>query len=149
MDYFSREGFAISTGWYRRNMSGMNTKAVVAYIHDTYKPMVDKAKWSLFGGCRRPDEAPGDAISREIFEELVIRPARFEFLWSDEEYGEFEKAHIRLWFFHADVEKVWPEHQLREGRAAEVFSFEQLLTLDIPGIIFRTIERFHKLKGIR
>jgi hypothetical protein len=50
MDYFSREGFSITTGWYMRDMSGINTKAVVAYLHDSYKNMDKKAKWSLFGG---------------------------------------------------------------------------------------------------
>jgi len=52
MDYFSREGFTISDGWYRRDVNALNTKAVIAYIHDSYKPMDELAGWSVFGGAK-------------------------------------------------------------------------------------------------
>ncbi len=72
MDYFSREGFSISTGWYRRGMDGLNTKAVVAYVHDSYNPMVDKAKWSLFGGDKVFRDQPSTPKSNLNSIEVVL-----------------------------------------------------------------------------
>ena len=72
MDYFSREGFSITTGWYRRGLSGINTKAVVAYVHDSYKTMDEKAKWSLFGGGKVFRPQPFTPTSNINSMELVL-----------------------------------------------------------------------------
>ena len=53
-------------------------------------------------------------------------------------------APIRTWFFASDVTTVWPGQKLREGEAVRAFEFKQLASLDMPSVMYQTLERFHR-----
>ena len=124
----------------------------ILLLHDKYilqlrdnKPTIAApGQWSLFGGLRRASETPFDAIKREIYEELSIKPREFQYLWFSDYSSSFEKEVIRTWFFVSDVSPVWHEHELREGQAARPFDFEQINSLEMPLVMRQTIKRFHK-----
>ena len=50
MDYFSREGFSATAGWYYKGPSSVNLRGTVGYVHDTYESMDHATDWSVFGG---------------------------------------------------------------------------------------------------
>src|SRR4030042_4003883 len=50
-------------------------------------------------------------------------------------------APIRTWFFASDVTTVWPGQKLREGEAVRAFEFKQLASLDMPSVMYQTLER--------
>lgn len=101
-------------------------------------------KWALFGGKMKPGEEPLTAIKRELYEELSIKPAEYSYLWYEDYFLPREGIDGRIWFFASDVTTVWNSHKLREGKAVKVFRFQQLATLDIPKVIYQTLERFHR-----
>jgi 8-oxo-dGTP pyrophosphatase MutT (NUDIX family) len=82
--------------------------------------------WGLFGGGVEPGEEPGQAMLRELEEELAIRPAQCRLLWYADSYNDFHKAQARHFVFEADVTDLWPQHQLLEGQADGLFRFEDL-----------------------
>ena len=89
-------------------------------------------------------ETPFDAIKREIYEELSIKPRQFRYLWFSDYFSSFEKEVIRTWFFASDVSAVWHEHELREGQAAIPFDFEQIHSLEMPSVMRQTIGKFQR-----
>ncbi len=108
------------------------------------KPTIAAAgQWSLFGGKIQDRETPLQTIKREIYEELSIKP-EYRYLWFIDYFAHFEKTVIRTWFFASDVTTLWPSHKLREGKAANSFTFEQLAGLDMPQVMHQTLERFHQ-----
>jgi 8-oxo-dGTP diphosphatase len=82
--------------------------------------------WGLFGGGVEPNEEPGQAILRELEEELAIRPAQCRFLWHADSENDFHQAWVRHYVFESDVTDLWPQHELREGQAVGLFRFEEL-----------------------
>jgi len=111
------------------------------------KPSISApGQWSLFGGRIDGGENPAQAIEREIFEELTIRPKGFVALWPMDYYDELEKRDARAWLFSADVTDVWGGQVLKEGQDAMSFSYQELGGLDIPQIMRDALDRFHSEK---
>lgn len=109
------------------------------------KPTIAAAgQWSLFGGKIKSGETPFQSINREVYEELAIRPVEYSYLWFTDHFASFEKAVIRTWFFTSDVTTVWTDYRLKEGKAVKVFPFERLAGLDMPPVMYQTLERFHR-----
>lgn len=50
LDYFERRGYTVSASWYLRGDEGMNLRASLGYVHDTYRGMNRATNWSVFGG---------------------------------------------------------------------------------------------------
>lgn len=103
-------------------------------------------QWSLFGGMIEPGERPIDAVKREIYEELMIRPKEFKALWSIDYFDPYVNAVVRTWFFVADVSSVWSKHKLGEGDMVKAFDIKDISTLKIPSVNKQVIERFHNEK---
>ena len=114
----------------------------ILQLRDNKATIAAPGQWSLFGGIRRASETPFDAIKREIYEELSIKPIEFRYLWFSDYFSVFEKEIIRTWFFVSDVSSVWAAHELREGQAATPFDFEQIHSLEMPPVMRQTIEKF-------
>ena len=109
------------------------------------KPTISNAgQWSLFGGKMDIGETPLQAIRREIYEELSIEPAEYRCLWFTDYFAPFEGTIIRMWFYASDVTTVWPGYKLREGQAVRAFRFEQIAGLDMPWVMYQTLEHFHR-----
>lgn len=108
--------------------------------------------WSLFGGMKKANETPLAAIRREISEELSIEPSKYQYLGFVDYYASFENDIIRTWFFLSDVTELWAIHKLKEGRAASLFSFNEIRTMDMPLVMKGAIENFEtqrNRKGVR
>lgn len=115
----------------------------ILQLRDDKPDIAARGQWSLFGGEINPEEAPLEAIKRELFEELLIKPGEFRFLWFTDYYYDFVKGIVRTWFFMSSVDDVWSAHQLKEGKAVDAFSFDELKELDIPDVIRQSLNRFH------
>ena len=100
-------------------------------------------QWSLFGGKKKTDETPLEAILREIREELLIETPGYRYLWFADYFAAFEGEVIRTWFFCSDVSSVWAEHKLMEGQSVGIFHFKDISDLGMPAVMRQTIERFH------
>lgn len=119
----------------------------ILQLRDDRPDIADSGKWSLFGGRINVGETPLEAIKREIFEELSIRPHEFKFLWQTDYYYDFVKDTVRTWFFVSNVDDVWGAHRLEEGSAVDIFSFPELKGLDIPDVIRQALHRYHSEEG--
>lgn len=120
----------------------------ILQLRDDIPGISAPGQWALFGGRIVDGETPIDAVKREVFEELVIRPAHFNLLRPIDYYDPFERTVVRTWFFWADVTDVWAEHRLQEGKDVKAFDYENLQGLVIPSVMKELIERFHKEKMI-
>jgi len=116
----------------------------VLQLRDDKPGIAARGQWALFGGMLGKGETPLKSIKREIFEELRIKPNKFQYLWFVEYIAELEKKKIRSWFFVADVEKVWGRHKLMEGQDVGMFSYEQTKELNMVLVVRKTIARFQK-----
>jgi len=116
----------------------------VLQLRDSNPDIAAPGQWSLFGGMKKTDETPLEAISREIHEELSIQPAGFHYLWFADYFAAFEEEVIRSWFFFADVNFIWAEHKLLEGQSVGKFHFKEISDLEMPVVMRTTIERFHQ-----
>ena len=119
----------------------------VLQLRDSNPDIAAPGQWSLFGGMKKTDETPLEAISREIYEELLIELPGYRYLWFTDYFAAFEGKVIRMWFFFSDVSSVWSEHRLLEGQAVRAFRFEQIYSLKMPPVMRQTIEQFHKQAG--
>ncbi len=115
----------------------------ILQLRDDLPDIAARGQWSLFGGMINPGETPLGAIKRELFEELSIRPSEFKFLWYTDYYYDFVRSTVRTWFFMSKVDNVWGNYQLKEGRAADTFSFNDMKDLDIPDVIRQALNRYH------
>lgn len=115
----------------------------VLQLRDNKPGIAACGQWSLFGGEINPGETPLEAMKREIFEELLIKPKEFRFLWRKDYYYDFVQGIIRTWFFVSDIDDVWSFHQLNEGKDVNVFFYRDLDELDIPDIIRESLNRFN------
>lgn len=119
----------------------------VCQLRDDSPDIPSSGQWSLFGGKLNDGETPLEAIKRELFEELSIRPVEFRYLWPVDYYFDFVKGNIRTWFFTAEVSSVWKSHELKEGRDVGVFSLEELKDMDVPDVMMKALERYHIQEG--
>lgn len=118
----------------------------VMQLRDDKPDIAAHGQWSIFGGEINSGEAPLEAIKRELFEELSIQPDELRFLWQTDYYYDFIKGIVRTWFFISNVDRVWDAHKLKEGKAVGVFSFNELVYLDIPEVMKQTLNRYHNGK---
>lgn len=116
----------------------------ILQLRDNKPNIAAPGQWSLFGGMKKPDETPLQAIKREVYEELSIKPPKFRYLWFSDYFSSFESEVIRTWFFFSDVSSVWHEHELREGQVAKAFDFEQIHSLEMPPVMRQTIGLFQR-----
>lgn len=116
----------------------------ILQLRDSKPTIAAPGQWSLFGGKIKAGETPLRTIQREIYEELSIRPTEYTYLWYEDYYSAYVKAIIRSWFFASNVTTVWPSHKLQEGEAVRAFRFEELAGLEMPQIMYQTLERFHR-----
>ena len=116
----------------------------ILQLRDNKPDIASAGQWSLFGGEVKTGETPEQAIRREVSEELSIAPEKYSYLWYIDYYFPFMRSVIRTWFFVSDVTSVWLGHKLLEGRAVRDFRFKQLAKLDIPEVMYKTLERFHR-----
>lgn len=116
----------------------------ILQLRDNKPTIAAAGQWSLFGGRIEIGETPLQTIKREIYEELSIEPAEYSYLWYTDHYSLFQGTVARIWFFASDVTTVWPGHKLREGKAVRAFRFKQLARLDMPQVMYQTLERFHQ-----
>ena len=116
----------------------------ILQLRDNKPTIAAAGQWSLFGGEIKIGETPLQTIKREVYEELSIEPAEHSYLWFTDYYSPFERTVIRTWFFASDVTTVWPGHKLREGKDVRTFRFKQLARLDMPQVMYQTLERFHQ-----
>lgn len=123
----------------------LGTKYVLQ-LRDKDPNISASGQWSLFGGRVEEGEDPLCTVSREVREELSICPSSYIFLWSGYYYAEFEQAVIQMWFFEAQIDKVWKGHRLAEGQAVGAFTFEQLVGLNMPSVMREALERHHLAK---
>ena len=115
----------------------------ILQLRDDRPDIAAHGQWSLFGGGINLGETPMEAVKREIFEELLIRPDEFKFLWHTDYYYDFVNDNVRTWFFASNVENVWGNHQLKEGKAVDVFCFHDIKDLNIPDVIMETLNKYH------
>lgn len=115
----------------------------IMQLRDNRPDVAACGQWSLFGGKIDARETPPEAIKREIFEELSIRPHDFKFLWQTDYYYDFVKNTVRSWLFVSRVDNVWDAHRLKEGEAVGIFYFPELQELDIPWFIRRELHWYH------
>lgn len=117
----------------------------VLQLRDDKPDIAARGQWSLFGGRINPGESPLAAVKRELFEELLIKPD-FKFFQRADYYYDFVKGNVRTWFFVSDIDRVWGAHQLKEGKAVDIFSFCDLGKLDIPDVIRKILNRYNSQK---
>lgn len=127
-----------------------STHAILTYcnkyilqLRDNKPNIAAPGQWSLFGGLLQKPETPLQTIKREIYEELVIEPLDFSYLWFMDYIADYENCIIRSWFFCSNVDDVWPNHQLMEGQAAGFFVYTDLKDLKMPIVMRKTLERFN------
>lgn len=116
----------------------------ILQLRDIKADIASPGQWSLFGGLKKTDETPLEAIKREIHEELSIQPAEIHYLWFADYFATFEGEVIRTWFFSSDVSSVWAEHNLLEGQSVGIFHFKDTFDLEMPAVMRTTIERFYR-----
>ena len=116
----------------------------ILQLRDNKSTIAAAGQWSLFGGKIKIGEIPLQALKREVYEELSIKPTEYKYLWHTDYYAAFERTVIRTWFFVSNVTTVWSGHKLREGNAVRAFRSEQLDKLNMPRVMYQTLESFHQ-----
>lgn len=115
----------------------------VLQLRDDKPDIAASGQWSLFGGKIDLGETPLKAMKRELFEELSIRPTDLRFLWKLDYNFDFLKGIVRTWFFVSNVENVWEDHELSEGKDVRAFSFNELTDLNIPEVMRDVLKKHH------
>jgi 8-oxo-dGTP pyrophosphatase MutT (NUDIX family) len=113
----------------------------VLQLRDDRPDIAASGQWSLFGGRINAGESPLAALRRELAEELSIRIDNVTYVWQKVHYLDFAHAMVRTWFYESVVDSVWGTHALNEGKAAGVFSFDELTALDMPDIVRQALSR--------
>ena len=121
----------------------------ILQLRDNKRSIAAPGKWSLFGGQISNAESALEAIQREISEELSIQMPTFDYLWSCDHFGEFERRMIKMSFFVADIERFWPFKRLMEGQRAEAFSYDDVMGLDMPEVMLKAVIRYHQPRKSR
>jgi len=116
----------------------------ILQLRDNKPTIAAPGQWSIFGGMKEVWETPLEAISREIHEELLIEPPEYHYLWFSDYFATFEEDVTRMYFFSSDVTSVWAGHRLMEGQSLGIFHFKDIFDLEMPTVMWITIERFHR-----
>ncbi len=120
----------------------------VLQLRDDIPDIAWPGSWAQFGGGVEPDETPGEAIAREIEEELELQ-LEFTLLWVDDYYSPFVDSMVRAWIYEARVDDVWHQHRLHEGQAAGVFAYDALPVDNLVPIARAITERHYMAVPMR
>jgi 8-oxo-dGTP diphosphatase len=101
-------------------------------LRDNRPGIAEPGRWSLFGGVMRRGEHPGQAIRRELHEELHLRVDDLAELWRVRYYSSFHRAVARVVVFTGDVTENWERHRLGEGQRAELFTVDRVPSNTVP-----------------
>jgi len=115
----------------------------VLQLRDNIPTISAPGQWSFFGGKIEEGETPLEAVKREVYEEITLKPKKYTELWPIDFYSEFDKTMVRSWLFTVDVADVWVTRQLREGKDANAFDFEELSKIEMPTAMREALIRFH------
>ncbi|HOD12725.1 MAG TPA: NUDIX domain-containing protein [Candidatus Omnitrophota bacterium] len=119
-------------------------KKYVLQLRDNKPGISAPGQWTLFGGMLGEHETPLASMKRELSEELLIQPERFEYLWLIDYIDENEGQKIRSWFFTVDVTSVWHAHKVMEGQGAGMFSYLETKKLKMPPVMHVTLDRYQR-----
>ena len=102
--------------------------------------------WDVFGGHLNPGETTEEALRRELYEELGIVPARWEFLLTVQEPNEDKYGQIKYHIFLVTAFDGEPQNlQPEEHSFIRWFEFEQAVDLPFPHPLYaELIEDFSK-----
>jgi 8-oxo-dGTP pyrophosphatase MutT (NUDIX family) len=117
-------------------------------LRDREPSIVYPGHWGFFGGQVEPGETPGEAIHREIREELGVDLQGWQELWEVPYLSGRGRQPSKAVIFAADASSVWHRHRLREGLAAGVFCRDRLPAPMIP-LAVALLERYEATNSIR
>jgi 8-oxo-dGTP pyrophosphatase MutT (NUDIX family) len=115
----------------------------ILQLRDDKPDIAARGLWGLFGGSLEYGEAPAQAVARELYEELMLRPPVIELFFTVTEFSEYVEDMVSYWFFQSDCTRVWDAHVLREGRDAKAFLFAELAVLQMTSLTRRVITMHH------
>lgn len=115
----------------------------VMQLRDDKPDIPSPGIWSLFGGMMNEGEDSSKAVEREIREELSIVPYSYEYLWWMNYFSDHFQKPARSWLYVADVCEVWNSHELNEGADVRAFHYEELVALEMPDFMRKTLGRYH------
>ena len=118
----------------------------VLQLRDDIPRIAARGKYALFGGALEDGETPEAGLRREISEELAIHLPEVRLFWQVDRHSEFWQRVVRYWFFVSDVTAIWPSHVVREGRAADLFRYEELPGDAVAPLIREVLARHHALE---
>jgi 8-oxo-dGTP pyrophosphatase MutT (NUDIX family) len=113
----------------------------VLQLRDDRPDIAAPGLWGLFGGLLHPGEEPEAGLARELNEELDIKVKAGRLVWHLEGWSEFLEAPKRWWFFEVDGSEVWEQHRLSEGRAAEIFAYDETTGLGMTPLTREVLSR--------
>lgn len=119
----------------------LNNKYILQ-LRDEKPNIAAPGQWCLFGGKIEDGEAPLATIIREIEEELSLT-LLFSYLFSIDNFADFENTIIRTHFFSSSVDSLWHNHKLREGKNLGIYQFNDITNLKMPHVMRRAIHRYH------
>src|SRR5881396_885748 len=61
----------------------------VLQLRDNKPGIAAPGLWALFGGAVEQNEAPEEAVRREVYEELGLKVETFRHLWTMQHYSDF------------------------------------------------------------
>ena len=98
--------------------------------------------WGLFGGRIELGENASDAVVREVYEELAIKPPTFQPLWVQRDAARPDRIFL---LFEADVSGIWGGHRLGEGQGVRCFDYCELAPVQMPEMIREVLRRHRRV----
>ena len=121
----------------------------VLQLRDNKPGIAAPGLWALFGGAVEQNEAPEEAVRREVYEELGLKVETFRHLWTMQNYSDFFRQPATYSFFEADVTHFWESHQLLEGQEAADYPVDQLGKLQMPPFIRAVLVKHSEISSTK
>lgn len=118
-------------------------------LRDARPDIANPGCWGLFSGSKWPEELPGQAMARELREELGLKmPPPGLLLALHEDFNAFFRSEIVVAAFEVDATSTWPNHRLYEGERAALFSQAELRSLSpLAPLSKEVLRRYLSLRG--